>query len=48
MKLLDKDLLSELENRLKLIEQEYWKVLGKIEMLKELAEKENDKELQKK
>jgi len=44
----DKELLENLHNKLKLIEQEYWKTVGKIEILQELDKKEDDKELQKK
>jgi len=44
----DKALLENLQNKLKLIEQEYWKTVGKIEVLQELDKKEDDKELQKK
>lgn len=48
MKQSDKALLENLQNKLKLIEQEYWKTVGKIEVLQELDKKEDDKELQKK
>lgn len=48
MKQSDKALLENLQNKLKLIEQEYWKTIGKIEVLQELDKKEDDKELQKK
>ena len=48
MKQSDKELLENLQNKLKLIEQEYWKTIGKIEILQELDKKEDDKKLQKK